>query len=106
MPAAYSAFDVATLSSAFGEGFPNVLGEALACGTPCVATNVGDSARILDGVGIAVRPRSPNALVEGWLAMLDSDREELARRSRARVERNYGLERMIGTTEALLLAIA
>jgi glycosyltransferase involved in cell wall biosynthesis len=104
MPAAYSAFDVATLTSAFGEGFPNVVGEALACGTPCVA-DVGDSARILEGVGIAVRPRSPGALVEGWLAMLGADRAELARRGRRRVEASYGLERMVDRTEALLRAI-
>ncbi len=103
--AAYSAFDLATLSSAFGEGFPNVLGEALACGRPCVATDVGDAARILDGVGVTVSPRSPTALAEAWLNALEADHVGLAEPRRSRIVQNYGLERMVERTEALLQGI-
>jgi len=35
MPVVYNALDIATLSSSFGEGFPNVVGEAVAFGVYC-----------------------------------------------------------------------
>ena len=47
MPAVYAKFDCLVNSSAFGEGFSNVIGEAMACGVPCIASNVGDSAWII-----------------------------------------------------------
>src|SRR5258708_8170503 len=56
--AAYSAFDIATLPSAFGEGFPNVVGEAMACGIPVAATDMGDVRAIVAEVGETVPPQA------------------------------------------------
>ena len=63
IPDLVAGLDIAVLSSAWGEGFPNVLGEAMACGVPCVTTDIGDSAWIVGRTGIVVPPRSS---VSAW----------------------------------------
>lgn len=93
--AVMAAFDVAVLSSATGEAFPNVVGEAMACGTPCVVTRVGDSEEIVGDTGIAVPTEDPESLAEGCeqiLSLSPEQRRKRGQRARDRVERLYSLE--------------
>jgi len=109
MSAVYPALDIATLSSAFGEGFPNALGEAMACGVPCVATDSGDAAEIIGPTGIIVPPRDPQALAEGWRRMITlghEGRRALGLTARARIVENYDLDRVVQRFEALYCDIA
>lgn len=104
MAALYNAADILTLSSRT-EGFPNVLGEAMACGTPCVATRVGDVAEVLGEQGVVVSPRDPSALVAGWehmLEMSETQRDRLAQGARRRVEQRYSLAAVAARFDALL----
>ena len=106
MSAVYGALDVATLTSSFGEGFPNVVAEAMACGVPCVATDVGDAAFILGDLGRVVAPRNPRALADGWIAALAQESTPAIRsRRRRRIEETFGLELMIDRTEHALAAL-
>jgi glycosyltransferase involved in cell wall biosynthesis len=104
MPAVYSALDVCCLSST-GEAFPNVVAEAMACGAPCVVTDVGDAAAIVDGTGTVVRPRDPGALADGIESLLfreNRGREEFRRAARARIENHYSVRWLVDRTASAL----
>jgi len=91
MPRIMAALDVNALSS-IGEAFPSVLGEAMACGVPCVATDVGDAAEIVGDTGIVVPPRDAHALAKGWERLINlstQERHELGQRARARIQTHY-----------------
>ena len=75
MPALIGGLDVLVVSSAWGESFPIVLGEAMASGVPCVTTDLGDSAWIVGDAGIVVPPRDPEALAEGMARLIAADPE-------------------------------
>ena len=86
LPRIYPALDLVCLSSAFGEGAPNVLLEALACGVPCVATDVGDNRVIIDQCGQVVPPRDPAAMAAAWQDVLE---RQFGATARARAVTHY-----------------
>ncbi len=96
--------DVFCLSSAWGEGFPNVIGEAMATNVPCVATDVGDSAAIIGDTGFVVPSRDDEALASGiemLLTMPMAERRALGEHARARIEENYSLGAIVEQYAAL-----
>jgi len=109
MPRLTAAFDIATLSSAYGEGFPNVLGEAMACGVPCVATDVGDAALIVGETGVIVPPQNPASLAAGWRTMLavgPERRRQLGEEARRRIASRYSLASVVRAYETLYEALS
>jgi glycosyltransferase involved in cell wall biosynthesis len=102
--AVYNALDV-LVSSSFGESSPNAIGEAMACGVPCVVTDVGDSASIVGECGIVVPPRNAEALAAGLVSCLETDRSERGRNARTRIVENFSVRQLAERTEAQLLAL-
>lgn len=105
MPAAMNGLDLLVSASVAGEAFSNSIGEAMACGRVCVATDLGDAARILGETGVVVPPGDVGALAEAVAAMLGEDPEAHRRRqeaARQRVEDRFSVPRMVKATEELL----
>ncbi len=93
VPRILAALDV-LVSSSYSEAFPNIVAEAMACGTLPVVTDVGDSALIVGSAGRVVQPRDPAALAEaivGILEMDSADRKSLEVAARARILDAYSI---------------
>lgn len=108
MPAVLPALDLVTLSSAFGEGFSNAVGEAMACGIPCVVTDVGDMARVVGDTGRVVPPRNPEALAAAWRDLESMGREgrlRLGAAARRRIETSFELSGIVRSYERTYLEL-
>lgn len=107
MVGVYSALDIA-VSASVSEGFSNTLSEAMACGVPCVATDVGDSREIVGNTGILVPPSDSRALANGILKMVERLKREhgyLGERARERICTYYDLDRLVAGTNRELKRI-
>ena len=89
-----AALDVLTSSSSFGEAFPNVLGEAMACGVPCVVADVGDSAEIVGETGRVAATGDMAGLAHHIVEILElscKERRVLGKSARERIQTRYDI---------------
>lgn len=103
-----AALDIQVSASSSGEGFPNVIGEAMSCGVPCVVTDVGDSADVVGDTGVTVASCDPRAMaagVERLLALDPQQRAELGRRARLRTIEEFSLDTVVRRYEELYLKV-
>lgn len=98
-----AALDVAALTS-WSEAFPTVVGESMACGVPCVVTDVGDAAYIVGDTGLVVPAGDMKGMANGWLQLLSLpkvERRALGQRARQRVADNFDISVMVKRFEAV-----
>lgn len=103
IPTIMSASDVFVLSSS-GEGFPNVIGESMACEVPCVVTNVGDCASIVGELGLVVERKNPLELASAIEKLLDlnvEQRDLLGKKLRKRVIDMFDINYIVKNFEEL-----
>lgn len=108
MPALYPGLDV-LCSSSLGEGFPNVLGEAMSSGVPCVATDVGDCREVVADTGQVVPPDRPDQMadaLESFFLLPEKARALLCEKARKRIESHYSIKSVIGRYQSLYAELA
>lgn len=102
--AVYNALDV-LVSASRAEGLPNVVGEAMACGIPCVVSDVGDSRWLVGDCGIVVPPQDPDALAEGINRSLAPESNAGGCNARARIIDNFSPQRLAELTEEAIVSL-
>lgn len=104
MPRLTSAMDICCSSSGYGEGFSNVIAEAMSCGVPCVATDIGEARTVIGNTGRICDAGDSEAfasLICDLLTMDSKHRKRLGREARERVVSGYSLEKMIDSYKRL-----
>jgi glycosyltransferase involved in cell wall biosynthesis len=107
VPDCLDAMDVFCLSSR-SEGFPNVVGEAMSIGTPCVATDVGDARALLADTGVIVPKENAFALYEGMVKIVEMPgdaRKAMGRRAQERVTSEFSMPRVRERFKAIYRAL-
>lgn len=107
MYAVYNAMDIVA-SSSYSEGFPNVVGEAMACGVPCVVTDVGDSAWLVGDTGLVIPPSSPEALktaIEELIEKLGSHGYNQAQ-IRQRIVEHFSIPQLVQETKTAFIRLS
>lgn len=106
IPALMASLDLLVVSSAYGEAFPLVCGEAMACGIPCIVTDLGDSALLVGETGKIVKPRSPEAIARAIIEMLSlpiDETERLGQMARRRIQEHYSINAIARRYESLYM---
>ena len=100
MSSLYAALDMLVMSSRDGEGFPNVVCEAMACETPCVVTDVGEASNIVGDTGRTIPIGNPDALAREVVQLYDE--KGMGVLARRRIEDHFSVENMVSRTHAIL----
>ncbi|NDJ17881.1 glycosyltransferase [Myxacorys almedinensis] len=108
MPTAYNALNIAVSSSCYGEGFANAIGEAMACGVPCIVTDVGDSAWLVGNSAIVVPLQDPEALKTAMVDLIEKiNRHECSFAPiRHRIVTQFSVPQLVQNTENVLLNLS
>jgi glycosyltransferase involved in cell wall biosynthesis len=107
IPMLTASFDIATCCSR-SEGFPNIVGEAMACAIPCVVTDVGDAAKMVGDSGVVVPAGDPLALAGGWLQLLSKNSKDLNNfglRGLRRIEQYYSMNSCVDRYQSFFSAL-
>jgi glycosyltransferase involved in cell wall biosynthesis len=93
IPKIMSVLDILVSSSAWGEGFPNVIGEAMASEVPCVVTDVGDSASIVGKYGRVCSVGDDQCIAFSILQLISNPKERkiMGQQARKRIKDNYSI---------------
>ena len=108
VPQITPALDILTSSSAYGEAFPLVIGEAMSCEVICVVTDIGDSAWIVSDTGKVIPPKNPTALAQAWQEVISLDgssRTDLGKSARQRIIDKFSLVSIVDRYENLYQSI-
>ena len=103
VPNLLNAMDI-VVSSSLGEGFPNIIGEAMSCGVPCVVTDTGESAFLVSNTGIVVKPGDAEGLAKGITTLLSlstEEREKLGLTARKRIENEFEISMISKKVESI-----
>lgn len=109
IPALLNALDIFSLTSSHGEGFPNVIGEAMACGIPCIATDVGDTPRIIGRTGQILQEATPSSLAFAWLEWINAGkvwRQEMGQQAMRRIHKHYNIRAITNQYQDLYQEVA
>ena len=102
------ALDVLCIPSLY-EGFPNVVGEAMATALPCIASGVSDVPMILSDTGIIVQPGDPEELYAAMVRLADMSpelRAAMGERARNRLLQNFTMTKNIATYTQMYISLA
>lgn len=105
MPAVFNSLDFSVSSSCYGEGFSNSIAEAMSCGVPCVATDVGDSSFVVGDTGRVVRCDDPAEMAEALMSLIEESEKDKAGRRQAvrdRVLNEFSVFKLARHTESCL----
>ncbi len=105
IPSVCNALDIVVSSSTDGEGFGNVIGEAMACGTPCLVTDVGDSAWIVDNDQLVVPPQNPEELAKGINQFIEMKERDCHLDTRQKIVDRFSLAQLAANSKAAFLEL-